>query len=320
MFVIATEHDLVVAVAVDVGDDRRGVRELRSIAAAPPLLRQRQIVVGLDGSDHPIRETLIGRERRAVTLEHPESDRIVRGHDVKHTVAIEITRTDVLVVATEVPALLRGIRGVAGVVDLRPVRVHRAVQFVNRGGRSRARLVREDLDDPVAVDIRRCDAANFVASAEVLGPPRHQLAGVVVHSHVHVRVAVRVASHGDLHVAVLIKVPDDGRGPHAAAPVFGRIRGGVRPGRLPQQRAVGLPDVEHRVASGDDIELAVAVDVGERGGSEPVLIPARGERCAECGGLHVTGRTGRRGCARGGRRGDGSTGRATGCTGARCAT
>ena len=297
VLVVATEHDLVVAVGVDVGDDGRRIGEFRAIAGAPTLLGEREIVVGLDAGHPGVGEAGRGREIDPEPGPHAEADRVVGRDHVHDPVAVEVARADVLVEAAVVDAVARGGRALA---DLRPAARGAAVEFEYVGRWAIGLLGDQDLVLTVAVDVGGRDAADL-GVAERDRPAGHELAGVIIDRDVEATV-VGAGRDRDLDVAVGVEVPDHRRRPHSHAAVLGRGRGRVGPGRLPQRRAAVIVDVEDRVASGDDVELAVAVDVDQRGRGQPILVPAAGQGRAQDRGLDWPRAAGGRGGARGRRR------------------
>jgi hypothetical protein len=290
--VVARQDDLELAVAVDVRDDGWRVCELRAIAVAPALPRQRDVVVGLHRGHHAVTEAGVGEEGSPVAVEDAEADRVVGGDDVEDAVTVQVTRADVLVIAAVVPATFCRHRRVAARAHLRPPGVEAPVGPVDGRRRPRARLVDQDLDDAVAVDVGGRDRPDL-AVAEAARPAWFELALPVVERQVGARVAVDAAGHPDLHVAVAVEIPHHRGRPHARPAVVEVLQGTVREGRLPQERPVDTPDVEDRVPGRHDLERAVAVHVVDGRRGEPVLVPARREGRAQRRHLYRAARAAR---------------------------
>lgn len=266
---VADDHGLGHAVAVEVGDDGRGARQVRPpvIAGGAPAVDVAEEVdrllevhahLGPDPAVAEAPEDLAHAALRSVGLEGRQVVHVARRDHLGQAVAVEVAGAEVLVVAAG---------GVAEVAALepRPARARGTVALHDAPhGRAAAGAAGEQLERAVAVEVGGRQAAQLVGRAEGLGGEARLGAPRSVQ---HDELAVSVADR-DLEPGRAVEVGDDRARPQA--PVVAARRPG------PLERARGAVHGHQAVAAPEHLDLAVAVDVAHRGGGIPARVAVAG--------------------------------------------
>ncbi len=255
---VAHHDPLARAVPVDVREHGRAVREVRPVLdAAVRVPAQVHRVVHVDADLAPdLRphraDVVVDRVRRelvAVAVEGGDVMGVGGAEDFPEAVAVHVGHGHVLVV--HAPAVA-GLAHAAG----RPARAHGPVRLVD------AELLRvpsaptthDDLEGPVAFEVRHRESSDLAAPERVSRPEGDAEAVVD-------RELIAPAAHDHLEGAVAGQVRDDDTRPHPLG-----VRG------APLETPGGPVQGDDVVGSPDDVRLAIAVEVRDRGGGVPARL------------------------------------------------